>query len=105
MQEATHFLNLLPADSSHSLENPCQLLEMYNALEVESTVNYRLADTSVLLKIMNSHHDRDCLWFFKALALNLKMPDDHYQAKCILSIKILNINITYIKYLAVSSKY
>lgn len=77
---------------------------MYNASEVESTVNYRLTDASVLLKIMNSHHDRDCLRSFKALALILKMPDDHHKAKCVLSIKILNTNISYIKYLAVTSR-
>lgn len=75
---------------------------MYSPPEVASTVNYRLADVSVLLKIMNSHHDRDFLWFFKSVALNLKMPDDHYLAKCILGIKILNVNISYMKFLAVS---
>lgn len=62
---------------------------MYNVLEVESTVNYRMTDASVLF--MDSHHDRDCLWFLKSVALNLKMPDDHYLAKCILGIKILNV--------------
>lgn len=72
---------------------------MYNVLEVESTVNYRMTDASVLF--MDSHHDRDCLWFLKSVALNLKMPDDHYLAKCILGIKILNVNTSYIKFLAV----
>lgn len=42
------------------------------------------------------------LWFFESVALNIKMPDDRYLAKCILGTKILNINISYMKFLAVS---